>query len=85
MATDRADDLRAFRDFIDAQLANGGAGMTPGEALDLWEYENTPEDEKQETMLAIRRGLEDADAGRTEDAFAFVARMRRKIREIGGR
>ena len=32
MATDRRDDLRAFRGFIDAQLA-GGAEMTPEEAL----------------------------------------------------
>ena len=29
MATERVDDLRAFRDFVDAQLGNGGSSLTP--------------------------------------------------------
>lgn len=79
MAIDRADDLRAFRDFADAQLRNGGVKMTLEEALDLWEFENSPEEQREETLRAIQRGLDDMRTGRTVDAFEFVARMRRQF------
>src|SRR4051812_38554610 len=48
MTTERANDLRAFRDFADAKLSNGGAEMTLDEALSLWEYENSPEHAREE-------------------------------------
>lgn len=79
MATDRANDLRAFRDFADAKLANGGAELTLDDALALWQYETSPEEEREETIRAIQRGLDDMNAGRTVDAFDFVERMREKI------
>lgn len=79
MATDRANDLHAFRSFIDQQLSNGGADLTLDEALARWEYENAPEDEREETLRAIQRGFDDLNAGRTVDAFDFVERMRRKF------
>ena len=37
MAIDRANDRRAFRGFIDEQLAHDGADMTLEEALTRWE------------------------------------------------
>jgi hypothetical protein len=79
MSAERADDLRAFRDFANEQLANGGADMTLDEALALWEYDNSPEEEREETIRAIERGLDDMNAGRTVDAFEFVERMRQKL------
>jgi predicted transcriptional regulator len=79
MATDRANDLRAFRGFIDEQLADAESNVTLDEALARWEYENATEEEREETLKAIRRGLDDANAGRTVDAFEFVERMRQKI------
>jgi hypothetical protein len=78
MATDRSNDPRAFRDFLDAKLSNGGAGLTLEEALGLWEYENSPEAEREETLAAIREGLEDMDAGRTRPAREVLAELRRK-------
>ena len=33
MATDRANDLRAFRQYIDEQLSNGGSEMSLDDAL----------------------------------------------------
>jgi predicted transcriptional regulator len=80
MSTDRSNDLRAFRGFIDERLADRGADLTLDEALACWEYENTTEEEREETLRAIQRGLDDADAGRTVDAFEFVERMRQKFR-----
>jgi len=83
MATDRANDLHAFRSFIDEQLARGATDLTLDEALARWEYENAPEHEREETLRAIQRGLDDMHAGRTVDAFEFVERMRRKLQPTG--
>jgi hypothetical protein len=85
MATERANDLRAFRDFADETLSNGEAEVTLEEALALWEYENSPEEGREETLRAIQRGLDDLDAGRTVDAFEFVERMRQKIQAAAKR
>lgn len=78
MAIDRANDLKAFRDFADDRLANGGADLTLDEALALWEYENQPEAEREETLEAIRRGFADVDAGRVRPAREALAELRRK-------
>lgn len=83
MATDRANDLRAFKGFVDEQLANGGADLTLDEALARWEYENSAEEEREATIDAIRRGLDDMHAGRTVDAFEFARRMRQKFQASG--
>jgi hypothetical protein len=80
MATERSNDLRAFKSFVDEKLSNGGASLTLEEALAHWEYENSPEEEREETLRAIQRGLDDMYAGRTVDAFEFVERMRQKLK-----
>ena len=78
MATDRKDDIHAFRVFLDEQLANGGASLTPAQALDLWEIQNAGEAEEQETVEAIRRGFADVEAGRVRPAREALAELRRK-------
>lgn len=85
MATERANDLRAFKGFIDEQLAGEGADLTVEEALARWEYENTPEAEKEATLQAIREGLADMYAGRTVDAFESAERLRQRIESIAKR
>lgn len=75
MTTDRANDLRAFIDFATASYTNEGANLTLDEALARWEHENAPEEEREETIRAIREGLDDMYAGRvhaTEDVFTAV-------------
>ncbi|GAC1474955.1 MAG: hypothetical protein NVSMB9_26360 [Isosphaeraceae bacterium] len=79
MAIERSNDLRAFKGFIDEQLSSGGTDLTLEEALARWEYENSPEEEREETIRAIQRGLDDLYAGRTVDAFEFAERMRQKF------
>jgi hypothetical protein len=79
MPTDRRNDLQAFCEFARAQLANGRADLTLDEALVLWDCDNQTPEEREDTLQAIRRGLEDMKAGRTVDAFEFVARMRQKL------
>jgi predicted transcriptional regulator len=52
------DDLRAFQHFVGEKLADGGAESLHALVAE-WE-------ERQEVNAAIRRGIADVDAGRTE-------------------
>jgi hypothetical protein len=79
MATDRTNDLYAFKSFIDGHLTNGGTNLTLDEALINWELENQTDEERAETLNAIQLGLDDMYAGRTVDAFEFVEQMRQKF------
>jgi hypothetical protein len=83
MPTDRANDVRSFCDFA-IQLTAEEPECKLDEALDRWQYLNTSESEREETRLAIERGLDDLRAGRTVDAFEFVDRMRQKLRSAEG-
>ena len=78
MATERANDLQAFRSFIDEQLANGEVVLTVDEMLARWEYQNESEEEREESLEAIRRGFADVAAGRAMPAREAVAELRRK-------
>ena len=78
MATDRVHDIHAFRVFLDEQLANGGALLTPARARELWEIQNASEDEENEAVEAIRRGFADIKAGRVRPARQALAELRRK-------
>ncbi len=78
MATERANDPRAFRDFLDAKLSNGGEGRSLEELLDLWEYENSPDEEKEQTIRAIQSGLDDMYAGRTRPFEEFDREFRQR-------
>ena len=78
MATERIDDLRAFRDFVDAHLGNEGSSLTPEECLDLWIIENSSDEEREEAVAATRLGLDDMYAGRTRAAREAIAELWRK-------
>jgi predicted transcriptional regulator len=78
MATDRANDPKAFRDFLDARLSNGDSGLTLDEALAHWEIENQSVEEREETLMAIRRGFADIEAGRLRPAREALEELRKK-------
>jgi hypothetical protein len=78
MATERANDPRAFHDFLGAKLSSGANGLTLEEYLDLWEYENSSEEEREETIRAIARGLDDMNAGRTKPFEDFDREFRER-------
>jgi hypothetical protein len=78
MATERVDDIHAFRSFIDEQLASGGTLPTVGEILARWEFENENSEEREEGLAALRRGLADADAGRVIPARQAINDLRLK-------
>ncbi len=77
MATDRSNDLSAFRSFIDEQLS-GEPVPTVEEVLARWEFENESDVERQEALEAIHRGFADVEAGRVVPAREAVAELRRK-------
>jgi hypothetical protein len=79
MAVERANDLRAFRDFADAKLSNGGVELTLDEAIALWDIENASDDERAATVEAVKEALADMRAGdKGVPARDFLAEMRRK-------
>jgi hypothetical protein len=78
MAIERIDDVKAFRSFLDEKLSNGGVGLTLDEALGLWEYENATEEQREETLKAIRQGLADVEAGRIKPFEDFDREFRQK-------
>ena len=78
MDTKRANDLRAFKQYIDEQLTNGGSEMTLDDALVNWEVQNQTDGGREETLQAIREGLADVDAGRTRPAEAVIRDLCRK-------
>ena len=79
MATERANDLRAFRDFLDAKILNSGHELTPAECLELWESENESPQERAATVRAVREALDDMRAGDTGiTASEAIAEIRRR-------
>lgn len=82
MPTDRLNDLKAFIDFAHAAVAHASSDITLDEALDLWQFENASERERNETLRAIQRGLDDMRARRTVDAFESAELLRQRIDSI---
>jgi hypothetical protein len=79
MATKRFNDLRAFRDFLNAKLSNAGNSLTLDECLDLWDIENQTDEERDDTIRAVREALDDMRAGDTGvPAREVIADLRRK-------
>ena len=63
MGIERINDVRAFRSFLDEKLSDGAPSFTLDETLGLWEYENASDEQREETLVAIRQGLADVEAG----------------------
>jgi hypothetical protein len=79
MAAERANDLRAFLDFANAKLSNGGAELTLYEAVALWDVENANDEERDATVEAVKEALAGMRAGDVGvPAKEFLAEKRRK-------
>jgi hypothetical protein len=79
MATERANDLRAVRDFANEQLSNGVTELTLEQCLNLWETERQTDEEREVTIQAVREALDDMRAGDTGvPAREAIAELRRK-------
>jgi hypothetical protein len=78
MITERANDVVAFKKFIDDQLSNGGAELKLDEALTRWKHENQTPEERQEALEAVQEGLQNGDAGKSRPVNEFLAGLRKK-------
>jgi len=64
-------ELRDFRDFLSQKLSNGGAEVSPEEALDEWRTGHPESHAKDEDAAAIQEALDDLAGG--ERALPFEA------------
>ena len=78
MSTERANDVVAFKKFLDEQLSNGGAELTLKEALARWEAENQMLEDRQNSMQAIDESLKNAAAGRRQSLSEVLEDFRRE-------
>jgi hypothetical protein len=79
MATERINDPQAFRDFLNAKLSSAGNGLTLDECLDLWDIENQTDEERKDTIQAVREAHDDMRAGDAgAPAREAIADLRRK-------
>lgn len=78
MATERVNDLWAFKGFIEEKLSNGGSDLTLDEALAYWVIENQTDEEREETVQGIRDGIADVEARRTRPFEEFDRAFRTK-------
>ena len=76
MAADRINDPFAFRDFLNAKLAADAPPFTLDDVLIQWEAENQADEERRESLQAIREGLDDVAAGRTRPFEEFDREFR---------
>lgn len=73
-------ELESFHHFLSGKLAEGTREMSPEEALALW---RAAEEDGDETVQAIRAGLEAIDAGKTKPLSEFVESFQSRHRMSG--
>ena len=77
MATDRSNDLRAFRQFVECKLSTGEGNLTVDDVIGLWDAETQPDSEREANVKAIRDALDEMHAGDTGiPADEFMAPIR---------
>ena len=78
MAIERVNDLQAFKNFVDAQLAQDSV-PTLDEVLARWDVENETAEDNASTIQALREALAEMEAGDTGiPVHEALAELRRK-------
>lgn len=72
MSSSAISELSSFREYLDNRIADGDKGLSPEQALSDWR-------ELQESLMSIRRGLADADAGRIRPAGDALEKLRARL------
>src|SRR2546426_885098 len=63
MSSQASTGLRDFRDFLNEKLSNGGADLSPEEALDEWRRMHPEPFDDEDDVIAIQAALDDLDRG----------------------
>jgi hypothetical protein len=74
-------ELARFNRFVSEKIGDGNGDMSPEEALDLWRSENPADEERTETVRALREALEELQAG---DPGVALEDFDREFRERNG-
>jgi len=72
MSSPATSDLCSFREYLNQRIAGGEFELTPENALRDWR-------ELQESLRSIRRGLDDADAGRVRTAESLLDDLQARL------
>jgi hypothetical protein len=83
MSIDTKTELARFRDFLSQLVAQGDAGFSPEEALDLWREQNPCTEEYAATVAALNEALDDMAAGDTGRPLGEFDQEFRKRHNIG--
>jgi hypothetical protein len=78
MAEDSSTELESFQRFISEQLGNGGAHLSPEECLRLWRVEHPSPEELNDSVAAVKRGLEQAERGEGKSVDQFDGEFRER-------
>jgi len=70
--------LDSFHRFASEKLDNGGSDVSWQELFQLWQLENSTDEERAEVNAIIRQGDEDIAAGRGRPADEVNDELRRK-------
>lgn len=68
-------DLDSFHSFASRELTNGGRALSLEDLLQEWRCKQ----EEVETIASIRRGIDDAEAGRVESLADVDASIRAEL------
>ena len=76
------DELRAFHEFLGEKLKNGGAELSPEEAVDEWRDLHPDPEYLDEDAAAIQEALDDmANGDKGMPADEAIAELREHIRQ----
>jgi hypothetical protein len=82
MKSQSLDDLREFYEFVGEKLHNGGAGLSPEEAVNQWRALHPSSEELSQSVAAVRQALADlagGDQGRPVDEVLTELRRRYQL------
>ena len=78
MMTVTRDELAQFHLFAERELSNGSAESIE-QLVDLWRLANPTDDQAAADLATIKRGIADADAGRTVPAKQAFDEVRKSL------
>ena len=78
MVTDTKNELESFQQFLHRHLSDSGDKLSPEECLQLWRAEHPTSRELEESVAAVQRALQQAEAGEGVSLEEFDREFRKK-------
>ncbi len=78
MAIETKNELESFQQFLHRHLSDSGDKLSPEECLGLWRAEHPTSRELEESVAAVQRALQQAEAGEGVSLEEFDRAFRKK-------